>query len=369
MEFKVGLTVRGAFSLSLPNLIFPSVKSEILSLLFFLSVHLSLAQGSISSELYKAKYAPSDADSSYILRYKRANDVRLIYGGVGTSLAFGSVREGNQLNTQLFNNVNDLIGVGLTYKFIDFDISYSLPKSAFLEEDRQNLKQFRLAMSYSTRQWSVRGFYQESQGMLSADAAGTFTSQPDIELKKTGAQLTYIFNQKKYSYRAANYQTEQQQKMAGSFLLRIEPYYRNLKAPTGLVPEDKDLETTYGNQVGLQTVQAPGALLMPGYGINIPVIHNFFYISPILLAGPGVAYNNYVAEKGKFNEFNYEWSILAYLNFGYNGNKIYANVRTAYEIYYVDLSPSYITTTDLRINLTIGYRFNNLENFIPGSLF
>lgn len=345
------------------------MKPTLLFLTLCISFHSSLAQGSISSELHREKFAPSDADSSYILRYKRANDIRLLYGGVGTSLAFGSVRNGNQLNTQLFNNVNDLIGVGITYKVIDFDINYSLPKSVFLEEDRQNLKQFQLAMSYSTRKIVVRGFYQESQGMLSADAAGEFTSQPDIELKKIGAQVTYIFNEKKYSYRAANYQTEQQQKMAGSFLLRAEPYYRNLKAPTGLVPDSRDLETTYGNQVGLQSAQAPGLLLMPGYGINIPVFHNFFYISPIIMAGPGLAYNTYVGEKGKFKEFNYEWSALLYLNLGYNGNKAYVNVRTAYEIYYVDLSPSYITTTDLRINLTVGYRFNNFETFIPTSLF
>ncbi|MBK7653301.1 MAG: DUF4421 family protein [Flammeovirgaceae bacterium] len=146
--------------------------------------------------MHRAKLSPSDADSSYILQYKRANDIRLLYGGVGTSLAFGSVRNGNELNTQLFNNVNDLIGVGITYKIIDFDISYSLPKSAFLEEDRQNLKQFRLAMSYTARQIAVRGFYLERQGMISADAAREFTSQPDIELKKMGAQITYIFNEK-----------------------------------------------------------------------------------------------------------------------------------------------------------------------------
>ncbi len=363
------MTVKGRIHLSLLNYIFPSVKPALLFLTFCVSYNFGVAQGSISSELHRAKLSPSDADSSYILQYKRANDIRLLYGGVGTSLAFGSVRNGNELNTQLFNNVNDLIGVGITYKIIDFDISYSLPKSAFLEEDRQNLKQFRLAMSYTARQIAVRGFYLESQGMISADAAREFTSQPDIELKKMGAQITYIFNEKKYSYRAANYQTEQQQKIAGSFLLRAEPYYRNLKAPTGLVPKSRDLETTYGNQVGLQTAHGLGLLLMPGYGINIPVFHNFLYISPIIMAGPGVAYNTYIGEKGKFDEFNYEWSALAYLNIGYNGNKMYANMRTAYEIYYVDLSPSYLTTNDLRINLTVGYRFNNLENFIPTSLF
>ena len=98
------------------------MKSALLLLIFCVSIHDSLAQGSISSNLHTEKFAPSDADSSYILRYKRANDIRLIYGGVGTSLAFGSARNGNELNNKLFNNVNDLIGLGITYKIIDFDI-------------------------------------------------------------------------------------------------------------------------------------------------------------------------------------------------------------------------------------------------------
>lgn len=337
---------------------------------FFFVLLVSLASHgqspvSISAGFQNLTKAPTDADSNYVMRYSRSNDIRFIYGGQGTSLAFGSTRNGNEINTSLYNNVNDLIGMGITYKIIDADISYSLPKTTLMEEDRENLEQFRLSLSYTGRQWAVRGFYLDSRGMISADEKGEFTSQPDIELERIGVQVTYIFNEKKYSYRAANFQNELQRKTAGSFLVRIEPSYRYLQAPTGLVPESLDVATTYGDQAGLQSSKAPGLLALPGYGVNVALANGKFFVSPIVLVGPGVAYNTYIAEKGEFNAWNFEWSAMMVLNMGYNSPRAYANVRVAYDAYYISLKPSYITTTDLKISLTVGYRFNNLEKLIP----
>ena len=46
----------------------------------------------------------------------------------------------------------------------------------------------------------------------------------------------------RYSYRAAMYQSEFQMKTAGSFLLRVEPFYRNLGGQSGsMIPAAYDL--------------------------------------------------------------------------------------------------------------------------------
>src|SRR6188508_3277292 len=59
--------------------------------------------------------APDDADSSYIMRYIRGNDIRLIYGGQGSNISYGSMNEGDALfDDALYHNVNDLAGFGLT---------------------------------------------------------------------------------------------------------------------------------------------------------------------------------------------------------------------------------------------------------------
>jgi len=312
-------------------------------------------------------HPPIDADSNYIMRYAKQNDIRVLYGAEGTSLAFGSKKEGNHINTSLYNNVNDLIGVGLTYKILDVDLSFSLPKTRLMEEDRENLKLFRLATSYTGRKIAIRGYLTKSTGMVSSDENGAFESQPDVEMIKVATQITYNFNETKYSYRAANFQNEFQKKTAGAFLLRCEPSYRFLEAPTKLVSASRDLVATYGDQAGLQYISAPGLLLMPGYGINVALLQGKIFISPIIMAGPGFAVNTYRSDAGKKTILNYEWSATGSLNLGYNSAKMYVTARVAYDLYYTALNPSYLTTTDLKITLTVGYRFSNLENFIPTS--
>jgi hypothetical protein len=339
--------------------------------LFLLLINLAVCQaqssGSISLNLRKLAVPPNDADSNYIMRYARQNDVRFLYGGEGTSLGFGSRYEGNRISTSIYNNVNDLIGAGITYKIIDADISFSLPKTRLLEEDRENLTQFRLAMSYTGRTWAFRGYVTKSTGVISSDENGGTESQPDVKMIKVAGQITYNFNERRYSYRAANFQNELQKKTAGSFLIRLEPFYRHLEAPTGLVPDNRDLVTTYGDQAGLQYVRSPGLLLMPGYGVNVAILKGKIFISPIVLIGPGFAVNTYRSDTGKRTLLNYEWGSSAAINLGYNGVKMYGTLRATYDTYYTSLNPAYLTTTNLKISLTVGYRFNNLEKFIPTS--
>ena len=86
-----------------------------------------------------------DVDSTFIFKFSKPNDVRLIYGTQGSSLEYGSKREIDpSIPTSIFNNVNDFVGIGLTYKILDADLTFSLPKTRLLEEDRENLNQFKL---------------------------------------------------------------------------------------------------------------------------------------------------------------------------------------------------------------------------------
>jgi hypothetical protein len=88
-----------------------------------------------------------------------------------------------------------------------------------------------------------------------------------------------------------------------------------------------------------------------------------------VLAGPGFAVNTYRSNNGKHSSMNYEWCAVAAINTGYNGLKTYATVRIAYDTYYTSFNPSYLTTSNLKMTLTVGYRFANLEKFIPASFF
>lgn len=309
------------------------------------------------------------ADSAFVRPFVMKNDLRVNYVSQRYVLEFGSTRETGTAPSGLFSNVSDLLGFGLTYKFIDFDLGFSLPKTTLLETGLQNLWQFRLSGSYTSRKWSIRGYWLESTGLVAADASGQFTSSPSLYVLNLGLQYTYYFNHTRYSFRAAAYQSETQRRSAGSFLMRVEPCFRRLGVGGVLVPAAKDTPVVYGEQAGLRYVYAPGLLLEPGYGYNWTTMDGRWFVSPMLFAGGGLAVNVYKGDTGERSEVNVEWKGNAILNMGYSGPRVYVAVRASFEMNYFLLDPSYFLTSDLKLGITAGYRFNAVEKWIPDSIF
>ena len=310
--------------------------------------------------------SPDDADSTFIMKYTREDDIRLIYGGQGSNISYGTTNDGSALfSDALYNNVNDLAGFGLTYKFIDFDLAFSLRNVNIMDEERQNLSQFRFAYSYTMRKLAIRAYFSDAKGVIVEQSKGTTQTDPDVHLFKIVTQVTYYLNNSRYSYRSANFQNELQRKSAGSILVRAEPFYRSLGMQTAMIPK----EVLFGPQAGLEYVRTGGLMLMPGYGYNLAVREGRLFVSPIIFLGPGFTINGYKAEDGKHSFLNIEWAGSFALNVGYNGPKAYATLRGAYDVAYFKLDPSYFTSSDVKITLTLGWRFGHFENFIPTSLF
>ena len=313
----------------------------------------------------KDLFSLADADSNFVRKYIQKNDFRIFYGGQGNNIAVGSKRDQEtHLNGDLYANTNDYLGAGITYKWIDGDISFALPGTTYLKEERSNLQQFKLALSSTLRKLAFRAYYTNSKGVLVSDTEGEFESQPSLHEIRTGVQIIYLFNSSRYSYRASMYQSEYQLRTAGSFLLRLEPFYRSLGTKQGsMIPAENDLSARFGQQVGLEYVKAPGLLIMPGYGINIVIPDTKFFISPIVFAGLGMAHNKYktTSTTDSFNSIEYAGHIG--MNAGYNGNRHYLKVSCNWSAGYTLLDPTYLTNTNLTIVLMAGIRFDDLKSF------
>lgn len=313
--------------------------------------------------------ALADADSAYVRKYILLNDLRLFYGGQGNNVSLGTKRNGDtQFSGNVYTNTSDYIGMGVTYKWLDGDLSFSLPGTTYLNEERSNLTQFKLSMSYTQRKMVFRGYYSESKGVVVSGVDDEFQSTPSLHEIRMGVQLTYLFNNSRFSYRAAIYQSEFQMKTAGSFLLRMEPFYRNLGGQSGsMIPAAYDLQELYGDQAGLEYIKAPGILFMPGYGINIVIPDTPFFISPMIFAGVGAAFNSYESKNGKDSYTNVEYAANFNLNAGYNGSRYYSKIQFNWSAGYAPLDPSYFTSNNLMLSLWVGMRFKDVEKFIPRS--
>lgn len=337
-------------------------RKSVLVIFLILFVHLS---GFTQSNLITL----ADADSNYVRKYLSPNDIRLFYGAQGNNLSLGTKQEGDaQLNGNVYTNTNDYVGVGVTYKWLDGDLSFSLPGTTYLKEERSNLTQFKLGISYSMRKLSFRGYFQDSKGVVVSGSDNEFETTPSLHERRFGLQITYLFNAYKYSYRASLYQSEFQVKSAGSFMIRLEPFYRSLGGQGGsIIPAPYDIATRYGEQVGLEYVKAPGILVLPGYGFNVVIPNSKFFISPMVFAGLGAAFNTYRGKNGDYNYTNVEYAASFNLNMGYNGSRYYSKIQFNWSAGYAPLNPSYLTSNNLMLSLWIGMRFRDLEKFIPRS--
>jgi hypothetical protein len=311
-----------------------------------------------------------DADSNYIRKHLLTNDLRLFYGAQGNSLSLGSKRDSNpDLNGDVYTNTNDYFGAGITYKWLDGDLSFSLPGTTYLKEERSNLTQIKLGLSYTMRKIAFRGYFQESKGVVIAGANNEYETTPSIHEARLGLQITYLFNAFKYSYRASLYQSEFQMKSAGSFMVRLEPFYRSLGGQGGsMIPVAWDVAARYGEQVGLEYVKAPGIVVLPGYGFNFAIPDTQWFISPMVFAGLGTAFNTYEGKNGKTNYTNIEYAASFNLNMGYNGSRYYSKVQFNWSAGYSPLNPSYFTSSNMMLSLWVGFRFRDVEKFFPGSL-
>jgi hypothetical protein len=304
-----------------------------------------------------------DADSGYVKKYFLKNDFRLIYGGQGNNLALGSTRDDEtKVNGNLYTNTNDYIGLGITYKWLDGDLTFALPGTTYLKEERSNLTQFKLGISYTQRKLAFRAYYSDSKGMIISGADNEFQSEPSLHETKFGLQVIYLFNALKYSYRASMYQSEYQVKTAGSFLLRAEPFFRNLGTKSGsMIPSAFDSPSRFGEQAGLEYVKAPGLLILPGYGINFVIPNSNFFFSPILFAGLGIAQNMYKTTNDNGSFTSIEYAANFNLNAGYNGSRQYLKFQFTWSAGYTLLDPTYLTNSNMTLVLTAGFRFRDIK--------
>src|SRR6185436_10522854 len=92
---------------------------------------LLLAAGAVTASGQSGKdgLIKTKTDSSFIVSFQRKNDFRITYGTKSATLTFGSTRKQGSSGNNLYSNVNDFLGVGLTYKFVDFDLLFSLPQT------------------------------------------------------------------------------------------------------------------------------------------------------------------------------------------------------------------------------------------------
>jgi hypothetical protein len=249
------------------------------------------------------------------------------------------------------------LGIGATYSWATLNLAYGFN---FLNPEKGADTRYLDLQAHAYPKKLVvdffgqfyKGYHLATEGKMVPKSESPYV-RPDLATTKVGANVQYVFNYDKFSFRAAFLQNEWQKKSAGTFLLGFEMYGGRALGDSALVPTAM-IEDPFRNYQRIRFYEfGPNA----GAAYTLVIKKHFFITaaaSSNLMLGysvqDGVSYRdeqwgvlpNYFL-RGFAGYNSARWSI--------NANYIYNNVRIVSE----DGFSNSLMTGNYRLNFV--YRF------------
>lgn len=164
----------------------------------------------------------------------------------------GFEKETNVNGERLNYKINTPVGVGLGVAWRSYSLSFS-QRFSFLRDHAKgktsslyfDYNGFKRKYIYSVSMQRHRGFYDGKKNLN-----GSYSLYPDMVLIMFGGSFQWVFNNKKFSYKASFNQNERQLKSAGSFQLGAAINYSRLTTNTTVI-FDKPNENLKNLQFGI----------------------------------------------------------------------------------------------------------------------
>jgi hypothetical protein len=173
------------------------------------------------------------------------------------------------------------IGVGLNYKFAGIALGFGLPNTAKSIERRGKTNRLDLQISLFMKNLGFDGHFQLYKGYYNRNPGDfmewdetNFPKLPNMRTISLGASGYYVFNNKRYSNKAAVLRTQKQNKSAGSFLTGLFFSYDEANSPDGFFP--KELPDTVASDFDLKGFRYFATGISLGYAYTWVISKSFF---------------------------------------------------------------------------------------------
>ncbi|WP_262904781.1 DUF4421 domain-containing protein [Echinicola marina] len=288
----------------------------------------------------------------------------LITGRLYTSRKFTGVKIYDKLGQVPFlhysPNTTLNLGVGASYDGLNLNLAYGF---GFLNPDigEGETKYLDAQLHMNPKGWVVdgylqfyKGFHLRPEGTFAGDGQ-VFYYRPDMKVREIGASVQYLLNKEKFSYKAAFYQTEWQQKSAGSPLLGLEMYGGTVRGDSSLIPHPEllDAERDFSRVNFFEF--GPNV----GYAYTLVIVKHFF-IMGYASASPSFGFTQMKGD-GRTMAWSLNPNYLLKGSIGYNTKRWAVNANFIYEN--VKLAKAKGFSTEV---FTGNVRANFIYRFIPG---
>lgn len=259
-------------------------------------------------------------DKSSPNKYYQAYD-KQVTGRVYFSRKFTSVVLNNRDESYVLRyrpNTSLNFGIGATYRWATLNLAYGF---GFLNPDDGRGKTRYLDLQFHSygRKVSIdvlgqfyNGFYLSPKGNAASD--NQYYLRPDLKVHALGANVQYILNHHRFSYRAAFLQNEWQQKSAGSWLIGFELFAGSVRADSTIIPKAIDPSLAEDEIKRITFVE---------FGPNVGYAYTFVYKNNYFLTGAGVlsldlGASNIVDRNQRRHNFGFNPNSLFRISGGYN---------------------------------------------------
>lgn len=309
-----------------------------------------------------------DWDTNYYVKYTEQLVTRLY-----TSVKYTAFRVANP-DTRNFliyeTNRNTILGFGATYGGFTLNIGLNFPFINGNDQDKYgDTRYLDLQTHVYLEKMSIDIFVQLFDGFFLSNSEevlsdwpdkDTFQVRPDMRALIFGLNWQYLFNYRKFSFKAAYQQDAWQKKSAGTWVAGANAYYNFYNAdssivPANLNPPDMLNGATYNRQ-DILNIGVSG-----GYYYNL-VITKHVFLSAGIAGGPSLGYTWYNMDNKNERQksgikLGFNWYFRASL--GYNSRRFFIGTSILNQMLFNELPTDDIWTalTSGNYRIYVAYRF------------
>lgn len=312
-----------------------------------------------------------DHDTAFIASYRDDLTLSAVINHQGTTIDL-SRNSGGELSYA--TNTPAQYGVGLDYKWLALEASFTIPGLSDLDPDRGTTKATGLGFGYTGRRWWFRNFLRYTEGFHATDPelvdpdwneGDPYPYRGDIRNLTYMASLNYGFNARRFSYNAAIWQMELQKRSAGSFIAGATFWYSQIEWDDSLIPQ-YDVASYGAETISLNAGRSWTTSLTGGYAYTVTLWKRGFVNA---LAVPGVGFRRLRLELEQGNAET-SWEVAGTLELragaGYIGDRWYAALTANSYQNAGPVGPDIRFAMDfLSIRLAAGWRIKNMKPIWP----
>ena len=259
-------------------------------------------------------------------------------------------------------NLQSAFGLGLTYRWLAFDVVFNPRWNKQKTEKLGVTKEFNVKASLYLKRDLIDLVYRRYQGLHISNPEdfldpwdGIYPYRADIINQNLSVTYTVPFNYKKYALRTSFLVDGRLKKSAGSVVYSAAFHIVSMKADSSIVPVE--LANNYDEYAQISSYGF--FLLQNTFGYAYTFIYRKFYLT--LSATPGLSLNlgSVQSDAGKYSPVSATFMIGSRNGIGYNSRKWYAGFYVNYKYQSIRLQENLNLNSNLgEIRFFIGYRIH-----------